>query len=114
MEGGALVSAGSDAKGTVGPVAGGEAVGVCVRPDGPAVATIHASATKAKAPTITAPPSRTAGTDGGTLVVSGHPDGRAEVVLEVWLEAGAWRPTAPYGPGPGRSLDEGWEGGPAN
>jgi hypothetical protein len=37
-----------------------------------------------------------------------------KVVLEVWLEAGAWRPTAPYGPGPGRSLDEGWEGGPAN
>jgi hypothetical protein len=37
-----------------------------------------------------------------------------KVVLEVWLEAGAWRPTAPYGPGPDRSLDEGWEGGPAN
>jgi hypothetical protein len=36
-----------------------------------------------------------------------------EVVLEVWVEGGTWRPTAAYGPGPGRSLDEGWEGGPA-
>jgi hypothetical protein len=36
-----------------------------------------------------------------------------EQVLEVWLEGGSWRPTAEYGPGPGRSLDEGWEGGPA-
>jgi hypothetical protein len=35
------------------------------------------------------------------------------VVLEVWLQGGVWRPTAEYGPGPGRSLDEGWEGGPA-
>ena len=35
------------------------------------------------------------------------------VVLEVWLQGGAWRPTAAFGPGPGRSLDEGWEGGPA-
>jgi hypothetical protein len=35
------------------------------------------------------------------------------IVLEVWLQGGAWRPTAEYGPGPGRSLDEGWEGGPA-
>jgi hypothetical protein len=35
------------------------------------------------------------------------------IVLEVWLQGGAWRSTAEYGPGPGRSLDEGWEGGPA-
>jgi hypothetical protein len=35
------------------------------------------------------------------------------VVVEVWLQAGAWRRTAEYGAGPGRSLDEGWEGGPA-
>jgi hypothetical protein len=35
------------------------------------------------------------------------------IVVEVWLEGGgAWRRTAAYGPGPGRSLDEGWEGGP--
>jgi len=38
---------------------------------------------------------------------------RTEIPLEVWLEAGAWRPTAGSGPGPGRSLDEGWEGGRA-
>jgi len=36
-----------------------------------------------------------------------------QTVLEVWLQGGAWRRTAEYGPGPGRSLDEGWEGGPA-
>jgi hypothetical protein len=35
------------------------------------------------------------------------------VVIEVWLQAGAWRGTAEYGADPGRSLDEGWEGGPA-
>jgi hypothetical protein len=35
------------------------------------------------------------------------------IVLEVWPQGGAWRSTAEYGPGPGRSLDEGWEGGPA-
>jgi hypothetical protein len=43
-------------------------------------------------------------------------DGMADemtIVLEVWLQGGAWRPIAKYGPGPGRSLDEGWEGGPA-
>lgn len=34
-----------------------------------------------------------------------------EVVLEVWLEGGNWRATAEEGPGPGRSLDDGWEGG---
>lgn len=33
-------------------------------------------------------------------------------VLEVWVELGNWRPTAAAGPGPGRSLDEGWEGAP--
>lgn len=41
-------------------------------------------------------------------------DDPQKVVLEVWLEAGAWRPTAAFGPGPGRTLDEGWEGGPAD
>jgi hypothetical protein len=37
-----------------------------------------------------------------------------KVVIEIWLEAGNWRPTAGFGPGPGRSLDEGWEGGLAD
>jgi hypothetical protein len=30
-----------------------------------------------------------------------------KVVIEIWLEAGNWQPTAALGPGPGRSLDEG-------
>ena len=45
--------------------------------------------------------------------VEGLPDPHP-LVLEVWLEAGAWQPTAAFGPGPGRALDEGWEGGPAD
>jgi hypothetical protein len=39
---------------------------------------------------------------------------KSKVVIEVWLEAGEWRPTAAFGPGPDRSLDEGWEGGRAD
>jgi hypothetical protein len=35
------------------------------------------------------------------------------IVLGVWVEGGRWRPTAAHGAGPGRSLDDGWEGGPA-
>ena len=36
----------------------------------------------------------------------------SRVVLSVWLERGRWRLTSSFGPGPGRQLEEGWEGGP--
>jgi hypothetical protein len=39
-------------------------------------------------------------------------DSEKKVLLRVWVAAGDWRPTAEFGPGPGGTPDDGWEGGP--